>query len=79
MLLPRPLSRRRPLPHRRRPRLLQTAAETAQADAEADAAAELKIADTVKSVGDTTIDAAASSQRGDHRRRDGGHRSAGQR
>ena len=39
----------------------QKNAETARDDAVADAAAELKIKDTVKSVGDTTIDAAASS------------------
>ena len=39
----------------------QTDAETARDDAVADAAAELKIAGTVKSVGDTMIDAAASS------------------
>ena len=39
----------------------QTAAETARDDAVADAAAELKIDDTVKTVGDTTIDAAAAS------------------
>ena len=39
----------------------QTDAETARDDAVADAAAELKIVGTVKTVGDTTIDAAASS------------------
>ena len=39
----------------------QTAAETARDDAVADAAAELKIDGTVKSVGDTMIDAEASS------------------
>ena len=39
----------------------QTAAEGHRDDAVADAAAELKIVDTVKSVGDTTIDATAGS------------------
>ena len=54
----------------------QTAAETARDDAVADAAAELKIAGTVKSVGANSIDAAASSSVVTTDGDDGGHRSA---
>ena len=57
----RPPSGRRPKPLQGGRQSAQTAAETARDDAVADSMVELKIDGTVKSVGDTTIDAEASS------------------